>query len=99
MERHKKEEEESYKQWEQRIKRLNYESNLARKRYESVDPENRLVASTLESEWNTKLSALQVAKIEFEKFYPKGEKIKFTAPENKRYPRRKQRGIFVYSFP
>jgi len=83
MERHKKEEEESYKQWEQKMKRLDYEANLARKRYESVDPENRLVASTLESEWNTKLTALQVAKIEFEKFYPKGEKIKFTAPEVK----------------
>ena len=84
MQRHKKEEEAFYKQWEQKVKRLDYDANIARKRYESVDPENRLVASTLESEWNKQLKVLQMAQIEFETFYPKGEKPKFTALEIKK---------------
>ena len=37
-------------QWQKKLQRLEYESNLARRRYEAVDPENRLVASTLEME-------------------------------------------------
>lgn len=44
--------------WQQRIKRLQYEANLARRRYETVDPDNRLVAQTLETEWNQKLTSL-----------------------------------------
>jgi hypothetical protein len=35
--------------------RTRYEAELARRRYMSVDPDNRLVASTLEAEWNDKL--------------------------------------------
>ena len=31
-------------QWEQRLERAEYEADLARRRYEQVDPENRLVA-------------------------------------------------------
>lgn len=74
MKRHNEEQEIIYRQWEQKVKRLDYDANLARKRYESVDPENRLVASTLEAEWNEKLVLLQQAKIEYENDYPKGEK-------------------------
>lgn len=34
------------------IERLHYESELARRRYMQVDPDNRLVSATLEGEWN-----------------------------------------------
>lgn len=44
--------------WQQKVSRLSYEANLARRRYEAVDPANRLVAQTLETEWNQKLVAL-----------------------------------------
>src|SRR5262249_38677652 len=74
MKRHKEEQETIYHQWGQKVKRVEYDANLARKRYESVDPENRLVAATLETEWNEKLVTLQQAKIEYERYYPKGEK-------------------------
>lgn len=50
--------------WDQKIQRLEYESNIARRRYESVDPENRLVAATLEAEWNRSLVNLSDAKRE-----------------------------------
>src|SRR5690606_3641428 len=35
--------------WQDKLKRLAYGAELARRRYESVDPENRLVAHTLET--------------------------------------------------
>jgi len=40
------------------VERARYEVNLARKRYMSVDPSNRLVAHELESIWNQKIAAL-----------------------------------------
>jgi DNA invertase Pin-like site-specific DNA recombinase len=45
-------------QWKLRLQRADYEAQLARKRYEQVDPENRLVASTLEQRWNDALIEL-----------------------------------------
>lgn len=47
--------------WQKKLRRLEYEANLARRRYEQVDPDNRLVAQTLETEWNQKLVALEEA--------------------------------------
>jgi DNA invertase Pin-like site-specific DNA recombinase len=40
------------------IERAQYEADLARRRYMRVDPENRLVADSLEAEWNSKLRTL-----------------------------------------
>jgi DNA invertase Pin-like site-specific DNA recombinase len=39
-------------QWHRRIERARYEAELAERRYEEVDPSNRLIASTLEKRWN-----------------------------------------------
>ena len=41
------------------LEQARYEARLAARRYESVDPEQRLVAAELEARWNT---ALQKAK-------------------------------------
>ena len=46
-------------QWQLRIERAQYESDLARRRFYHVDPENRLVARSLEREWNEKLEEVQ----------------------------------------
>src|SRR4051812_31380978 len=46
-------------QWKQRLERASYETALARRRYESVDPTNRLVARTLERDWDVALAAEQ----------------------------------------
>ncbi len=43
--------------WKQRLERATYEADLARRRYEAVDPSNRLVARTLEQDWETALAA------------------------------------------
>ena len=39
-------------QWRRRIERARYEADLAERRYEAVDPANRLIAATLEQRWN-----------------------------------------------
>jgi len=50
----------------QQVERARYEAELAQRRYMRVDPDNRLVADTLEGEWNRKLRALQQAQQEYE---------------------------------
>ncbi|MDH3826760.1 MAG: recombinase family protein, partial [Desulfobacterales bacterium] len=45
----------------QQVVRAEYEANPARRRFMQVDPDNRLVADTLEAEWNEKLRHLQDA--------------------------------------
>jgi len=42
----------------QHVQRAQYEVDLARQRYMEVDPRNRLVADTLEAEWNEALRTL-----------------------------------------
>lgn len=52
-------------QWRMRIERAEYEANLAQRRYEEVDPSNRLVAATLERRWNDALVNVEEIKKEF----------------------------------
>ena len=47
------------KQWKLRLDRAQYEIRLAERRYKAVDPDNRVVAATLEREWNDKLRDLE----------------------------------------
>jgi hypothetical protein len=51
----------------QHVERTRYEAELARRRYMSVDPDNRLVASTLEAEWNDKLRIHSDAVAEYDR--------------------------------
>jgi DNA invertase Pin-like site-specific DNA recombinase len=43
----------------QHVERARYEADKTRQRFMKVDPNNRLVADTLEAEWNEKLRALR----------------------------------------
>ena len=52
---------------QQHVQRAQYEADQARVRYMRVDPNNRLVADTLETQWNDKLRSLTQAKEECEK--------------------------------
>jgi DNA invertase Pin-like site-specific DNA recombinase len=51
-------------QWRMRLERLEYQAQLAQRRYEEVDPSNRLVAGTLERRWNEALQELKSAQEE-----------------------------------
>jgi len=49
------------------VERARYEAELAQRRYLLVSPENRLVADSLEADWNHKLRALADAEADYER--------------------------------
>jgi DNA invertase Pin-like site-specific DNA recombinase len=49
------------------VERARHRADLARRRYLAVDPNNRLVADSLEADWNDALRALQAAREDYEK--------------------------------
>ncbi|HEV8060524.1 MAG TPA: recombinase family protein [Gemmataceae bacterium] len=55
-------------QWRQRLERARYDVELAERRYRAVDPSNRLVASTLEKNWEETLRQQQHIQEEHDRF-------------------------------
>jgi DNA invertase Pin-like site-specific DNA recombinase len=51
----------------EQVERARYEAELAQRRFMRVHPDNRLVADTLEADWNSKLRALQETQQEYER--------------------------------
>lgn len=51
---------------QEQVQRARYEAEVARRRYMQVDPDNRLVADSLEADWNDKLRALTQAQEKYE---------------------------------
>ena len=49
------------------LDRARYDAELARRRYLKVDPDNRLVADTLEADWNDRLRSLDALQQEHER--------------------------------
>jgi hypothetical protein len=56
------------RQWQMRIERLDYQAQLAQRRYEEVDPSHPLVAATLEQRWNQALEEAQRLKDDYQKY-------------------------------
>lgn len=52
------------RQWQMRIERVEYECALAERRYQEVDPSNRLVAASLERRWNESMLCVEQVKSE-----------------------------------
>lgn len=52
------------RQWRLQVERARYEADRAEARYRAVEPENRLVARTLEADWERRLTALSSAEAE-----------------------------------
>jgi DNA invertase Pin-like site-specific DNA recombinase len=48
------------------VERARHRAELARRRYLAVDPDNRLVATSLEADWNHALRALQAARDDYD---------------------------------
>jgi DNA-binding transcriptional regulator YiaG len=59
----------------QQVERARYEAELAQRRFLRVDPDHRLVADSLEAEWNHKLRALTEAQEEYERQREEDSKI------------------------
>ncbi len=62
------------------VERAQYEADLAQRRYLKVDPDNRLVASVLEAEWNAKLRGLEEARA-IEEQYKQSDQHQLSAQE------------------
>jgi len=56
------------KHWQQRRQRARYEVERAERRYQAVDPGNRLVASTLEKRWEEALHQERQLQEEYDRF-------------------------------
>jgi len=65
------------RQWQEQIKRAQYEAHLAQRQFDAVDPDNRLVAGELEKRWETCLQQLHKVEEEYHHFQqtPVPEKI------------------------
>lgn len=55
-----------HRQWQLRVERAKYEAERAQRQYYTVDPENRLVARTLERNWEEKLRDVEKVEQEYE---------------------------------
>ncbi len=53
------------RQWELRLEGAHYAARLAQRRYEQIDPENRLVARSLERQWEVALREVERLEAEF----------------------------------
>jgi DNA invertase Pin-like site-specific DNA recombinase len=67
----------------QNVKRARYEADLSRRRYMQVDPANRLVADSLEADWNDKLRILTEVQQEYER-QRKSDRMIFNSKERSR---------------
>jgi DNA invertase Pin-like site-specific DNA recombinase len=54
--------------WHQRLERVRYEVERACRQYQAVEPENRLVARTLERQWEAALAAEATVQAEYTRF-------------------------------
>jgi DNA invertase Pin-like site-specific DNA recombinase len=77
---------ELHRQWRQRLERARYEVDRARRQYDAVEPENRLVARTLERQWEAALAAEQRLMADSEQFRSR-QPIPLTVAERQRIAR------------
>lgn len=56
------------KHWKQKRKRAQYDVELAERRYQAVDPTDRLVAATLERQWEESLERERALKEEYDRY-------------------------------
>ena len=62
-------------QWRMRIERARYDAELAERRYEAIDPCNRLIAATLETRWNDAVQRLYDLEAELAAFERKTMRV------------------------
>jgi DNA invertase Pin-like site-specific DNA recombinase len=74
-------------QWEERIKRAQYEAHLAERQYGTVDPENRLVAAELERRWEARLHQLRATHEAYERFQQQPAPLRLTPELRQRFQR------------
>jgi DNA invertase Pin-like site-specific DNA recombinase len=71
------------RQWKLRLESARYETQLAERRYKAVDPDNRVVARTLEREWNEKLGEVEQLESEHQQVRRR-QKLELTSEDRTR---------------
>ncbi len=61
-----------HQHWQQRLERAHYEVQRAARQYHAVEPENRLVARTLEQRWEQALETAEKLNIDFQEIFSVG---------------------------
>lgn len=61
--------------WQKRIERSEFEAERARRHYQLIEPENRLVARQLALEWETKLNTHQQLQEDYKRFIHQQPKV------------------------
>ena len=56
------------RQWSLKKERARYEAERARRQYDAVDPDNRLVARSLERQWEEKLREVEATELAFQRW-------------------------------
>jgi DNA invertase Pin-like site-specific DNA recombinase len=64
----KKEHQRLDQDWRQRLERCQYDADRARRQYEAVEPENRLVARELERQWEQALQQMEALSQDYARF-------------------------------
>jgi DNA invertase Pin-like site-specific DNA recombinase len=68
MEEMERQQTELNRQWQRRLEAAQYAADLAQRRYEEVDPTNRLVTRTLEQQWEACLQEVSHLEVNFTAF-------------------------------
>lgn len=66
------------RQWQERLKRAEYEAHLAQRQYNAVDPDNRLVAASLERRWEEALRRQQTTREAYQQFQQRPVQVTLT---------------------
>jgi hypothetical protein len=69
-----------HQHWHQRLERARYDAERAQRHYQAVEPENRLVARTLERQWEEALAAHETLQAEHRRFL-REQPATLSAPE------------------
>jgi DNA invertase Pin-like site-specific DNA recombinase len=69
-----------HQHWLQRLERAHFEAERAARQYRAVEPENRLVARTLERQWEAALAAQESLKEAYDRFVAEQPTV-LSAPE------------------
>jgi hypothetical protein len=64
----RQERERLHRHWQQRLERAGQEARRAERQYQAVEPENRLMARSLEQRWEVALRAQQALQEEYDRF-------------------------------
>jgi DNA invertase Pin-like site-specific DNA recombinase len=70
-------------QWKLRMERARYEAKRAERQYDACEPENRIVARTLETRWNEKLLAAERLEGEYDEWRRK-QRLELTELDKQR---------------